>query len=126
MGFLRKFRYFIDKSLARSFLYVCYLLAFLVFITVISITAIDIYFGEGEWSSFWLVFTNYFFDSLIGEGTKENTLFINVLLNLLVTLTGLFVSSIVIGIIVTAITDRIESVRQGTGYIYESNHQLIL
>ena len=126
MGFLRKFRYFIDKSLARSFLYVCYLLAFLVFITVISITAIDIYFGEGEWSSFWLVFTNYFFDSLIGEGTKENTLFINVLLNLLVTLTGLFVSSIVIGIIVTAITDRIESVRQGTGYIDESNHQLIL
>ena len=126
MGFLRKFRYFIDKSLARSFLYVCYLLAFLVFITVISITAIDIYFGEGEWSSFWLVFTNYFFDSLIGEGTKENSLFINVLLNLLVTLTGLFVSSIVIGIIVTAITDRIESVRQGTGYIDESNHQLIL
>ena len=126
MGFLRKFRYFIDKSLARSFLYVCYLLAFLVFITVVSITAIDIYFGEGEWSSFWLVFTNYFFDSLIGEGTKENTLFINVLLNLLVTLTGLFVSSIVIGIIVTAITDRIESVRQGTGYIDESNHQLIL
>ena len=59
MGFLRKFRYFIDKSLARSFLYVCYLLAFLVFITVVSITAIDIYFGEGEWSSFWLVFTNY-------------------------------------------------------------------
>ena len=126
MGFLRKFRYFIDKSLARSFLYVCYLLAFLVFITVVSITAIDIYFGEGEWSSFWLVFTNYFFDSLIGEGTKENSLFINVLLNLLVTLTGLFVSSIVIGIIVTAITDRIESVRQGTGYIDESNHQLIL
>ena len=126
MGFLKKFRYFIDKSLARSFLYVCYLLAFLVFITVVSITAIDIYFGEGEWSSFWLVFTNYFFDSLIGEGTKENTLFINVLLNLLVTLTGLFVSSIVIGIIVTAITDRIESVRQGTGYIDESNHQLIL
>ena len=126
MGFLRKFRYFIDKSLARSFLYVCYLLAFLVFITVVSITTIDIYFGEGEWSSFWLVFTNYFFDSLIGEGTKENTLFINVLLNLLVTLTGLFVSSIVIGIIVTAITDRIESVRQGTGYIDESNHQLIL
>ncbi len=126
MGFLRKFRYFIDKSLARSFFYVCYLLAFLVFITVVSITAIDIYFGEGEWSSFWLVFTNYFFDSLIGEGTKENTLFINVLLNLLVTLTGLFVSSIVIGIIVTAITDRIESVRQGTGYIDESNHQLIL
>jgi len=126
MGFLRKFRYFIDKSLARSFLYVCYLLAFLVFITVVSITTIDIYFGEGEWSSFWLVFTNYFFDSLIGEGTKENSLFINVLLNLLVTLTGLFVSSIVIGIIVTAITDRIESVRQGTGYIDESNHQLIL
>ena len=43
-----------------------------------------------------------------------------------VTLTGLFVSSIVIGIIVTAITDRIESIRQGTSYIEESNHQLIL
>ena len=126
MRFLKKFRYFIDKSLARSFLYVCYLLAFLVFITVASITAIDIYFGEGEWSNFWFIFTNYFFESLIGEGTKDNSLFVNVLLNLFVTLTGLFVSSIVIGIIVTAITDRIENIRQGTGYIDESNHQLIL
>ena len=126
MRFLKKFRYFIDKSLARSFLYVCYLLAFLVFITVVSITSIDIYFGEGEWSDFWFIFTNYFFESLIGEGTKDNSLFVNVLLNLFVTLTGLFVSSIVIGIIVTAITDRIESVRQGSGYIEESNHQLIL
>ena len=113
MRFLKKFRYFIDKSLARSFLYVCYLLAFLVFITVASITAIDIYFGEGEWSDFWFIFTNYFFESLIGEGTKDNSLFINVLLNLFVTLIGLFVSSIVIGIIVTAITDRIENIRQG-------------
>ena len=126
MPFLRKIRYFIDKSLARSFLYVCYLLALLVFITVASITSIDIYFGEGEWSNFWLIFTNYFFESLIGEGTKDNSLFVNVLLNLFVTLTGLFVSSIVIGIIVTAITDRIESIRQGTGYIEERNHQLIL
>ena len=126
MHFLRKIRYFIDKSLARSFLYVCYLLAFLVFITVASITAVDIYFGEGDWSNFWLIFTNYFFESLIGEGTKDNSLFVNVLLNLFVTLTGLFVSSIVIGIIVTAITDRIESIRQGTGHIEESNHQLIL
>ena len=90
MRFLKKFRYFIDKSLARSFLYVCYLLAFLVFITVASITAIDIYFGEGEWSNFWFIFTNYFFESLIGEGTKDNSLFVNVLLNLFVTLTRSF------------------------------------
>ncbi len=126
MHFLKKFRYFIDKSLARSFLYVCYLLAFLVFITVAFITAVDIYFGEGDWSNFWFIFANYFFESLIGEGTKDNSLFVNVLLNLFVTLTGLFVSSIVIGIIVTAITDRIESIRQGTGYVEERNHQLIL
>ena len=126
MRFLKKFRYFIDKSLARSFLYVCYLLAFLVFVTVASITAIDIYFGEGEWSDFWFIFANYFFESLIGEGTKDNSLFINVLLNLFVTLIGLFVSSIVIGIIVTAITERIENIRQGNSSIEESNHQLIL
>ena len=85
MRFLKKFRYFIDKSLARSFLYVCYLLAFLVFVTVASITAIDIYFGEGEWGDFWFIFANYFFESLIGEGTKDNSLFVNVLLNLFVT-----------------------------------------
>ena len=101
MRFLKKFRYFIDKSLARSFLYVCYLLAFLVFITVASITAIDIYFGEGEWSNFWFIFTNYFFESLIGEGTKDNSLFVNVLLNLFVTLTGLFVSSILKKVIIS-------------------------
>ena len=68
---------------------------------------------------------NDYLDSVIErDPAARNRL--NVLLNLFVTLTGLFVSSIVIGIIVTAITDRIESIRQGTGYIEESNHQLIL
>ena len=126
MHFFKKFRYFIDKSLARSFLYVCYLLAFLVFITVFSMTFVDIYFGDGDWNSFWFIFTNYFFESLIGEGTKENSSFVNFLLNFSVAMTGLLVSSIVIGIIVQAITDRIESIRNGTGFIDEKNHQLIL
>ena len=40
-------------------------------------------------------------------------------------MTGLLVSSIVIGIIVQVITDRIESIRNGTGFIDE-NHQLVL
>ena len=40
-------------------------------------------------------------------------------------MTGLLVSSIVIGIIVQAITDKIESIRYGTGFIDE-NHQLVL
>ena len=126
MHFFKKFRYFIDKSLARSFLYVCYLLAFLVFVTVFSMTFVDIYFGDGDWNSFWFIFTNYFFESLIGEGTKENSSFVNFLLNFFVAMTGLLVSSIVIGIIVQAITDRIESIRNGTGFIDEKNHQLIL
>ena len=119
MHFLKKFRYLIDKSLARSFLFVCYLLAFLVLITVISMTFVDIYFGDGDWNSFWVIFTNYFFESLIGEGTKENSSFVNFLLNFFVAMTGLLVSSIVIGIIVQAITDRIESIRNGTGFIDE-------
>ena len=123
MHFLKKFRYLIDKSLARSFLFVCYLLAFLVLITVISMTFVDIYFGDGDWNSFWVIFTNYFFESLIGEGTKENSSFVNFLLNFFVAMTGLLVSSIVIGIIVQAITDRIESIRNGTGFIDEKNHQ---
>ena len=126
MHFLKKFRYLIDKSLARSFLFVCYLLAFLVLITVISMTFVDIYFGDGDWNSFWVIFTNYFFESLIGEGTKENSSFVNFLLNFFVAMTGLLVSSIVIGIIVQAITDRIESIRNGTGFIDEKNHQLVL
>ena len=73
-----------------------------------------------------LIFTNYFFESLIGEGTKENSSFVNFLLNFFVAMTGLLVSSIVIGIIVQAITDRIESIRNGTGFIDEKNHQLVL
>ena len=71
MHFLKKFRYLIDKSLARSFLFVCYLLAFLVFITVFFMTFVDIYFGDGDWNSFWIIFTNYFFESLIGEEQKK-------------------------------------------------------
>ena len=39
-------------------------------------------------------------------------------------MTGLLVSSIVIGIIVQAITDRIESIRNGTGFIDEKKSSI--
>ncbi len=126
MQYLKKIRYYIDKSLARSFIYVVYLLAVIVCFVVACITAMDIYFGDGELRNFLQIFLDYFFAAIRGEGENTNSTFINILINTLIMLTGLFVSSIVIGILVNSIAESIDNVRSGKSFIDEKNHQLIL
>ena len=126
MQYLKKIRYYIDKSLARSFIYVVYLLALIVCFVVACITAMDIYFGDGELRNFLQIFLDYFFAAVRGEGENTNSTFINILINTLIMLTGLFVSSIVIGILVNSIAESIDNVRSGKSFIDEKNHQLIL
>ena len=126
MQYFKKIRYYIDKSLARSFIYVVYLLALIVCFVVACITAMDIYFGDGELRNFSQIFLDYFFAAIRGEGENINSTFINILINTLIMLTGLFVSSIVIGILVNSIAESIDNVRSGKSFIDEKNHQLIL
>ena len=126
MQYFKKIRYYIDKSLARSFIYVVYLLALIVCFVVACITAMDIYFGDGELRNFSQIFLDYFFAAIRGEGENTNSTFINILINTLIMLTGLFVSSIVIGILVNSIAESIDNVRSGKSFIDEKNHQLIL
>lgn len=126
MQYFKKIRYYIDKSLARSFIYVVYLLALIVCFVVACITAMDIYFGDGELRNFSQIFLDYFFAAVRGEGENTNSTFINILINTLIMLTGLFVSSIVIGILVNSIAESIDNVRSGKSFIDEKNHQLIL
>ena len=80
MQYLKKIRYYIDKSLARSFIYVVYLLALIVCFVVACITAMDIYFGDGELRNFLQIFLDYFFAAVRGEGENPNSTFITSLL----------------------------------------------
>ena len=125
MKLFQRLRYQIDKSLSRSFLSVIYILFILVFSVVLIITTIDFHSSEQS-NGFIERFFDFFFASLIGEGSDPNSSIINILINTTIAITGLFFSSVVIGLIVNIISDRIDEIRQGKSAIQESDHQLIL
>ena len=125
MKLFQRLRYQIDKSLSRSFLSVIYILFILVFSVVLIITTIDFHSSEQS-NGFIERFFDFFFASLIGEGSDPNSSIINILINTTIAITGLFFSSVVIGLIVNIISDKIDEIRQGKSSIQESDHQLIL
>ena len=125
MKLFQRLRYQIDKSLSRSFLSVIYILFILVVSVVLIITTIDFHSSEQS-NGFLERFFDFFFASLIGEGNDPNSSIINILINTTIAITGLFFSSVVIGLIVNIISDRIDEIRQGKSSIQESDHQLIL
>lgn len=125
MKLFQRLRYQIDKSLSRSFLSVIYILFILVFSVVLIITTIDFHSFEQS-NGFIERFFDFFFASLIGESNDPNSSIINILINTTIAITGLFFSSVVIGLIVNIISDRIDEIRQGKSSIQESDHQLIL
>lgn len=125
MKLFQRLRYQIDKSLSRSFLSVIYILLILVFSVVLIITTIDFHSFEQS-NGFIERFFDFFFASLIGESNDPNSSIINILINTTIAITGLFFSSVVIGLIVNIISDRIDEIRQGKSSIQESDHQLIL
>lgn len=125
MKLFQRLRYQIDKSLSRSFLSVIYILFILVFSVVLIITTIDFHSFEQS-NGFIERFFDFFFASLIGESNDPNSSIINILINTTIAITGLFFSSVVIGLIVNIISDRIDEIRQGKFSIQESDHQLIL
>ena len=125
MKLFQRLRYQIDKSLSRSFLSVIYILFIVVVLVVLLITTLDFH-SSGQSNSFIERFFDFFFASLIGEGNDSNSSLVNILNNTVIAITGLFFSSVVIGLIVNVISDRIDEIRQGKSAIQESDHQLIL
>ena len=118
MKLFQRLRYQIDKSLSRSFLSVIYILFIVVVLVVLLITTLDFH-SSGQSNSFIERFFDFFFASLIGEGNDSNSSLVNILNNTVIAITGLFFSSVVIGLIVNVISDRIDEIRQGKSAIQE-------
>lgn len=125
MDFYKKLRYKIDKSLTRSIWSVVSLLLLLVIVIVIVISLIDYFWIVNTKESFQETFVDYVIAAIKGN-TVENSSFVNILVNVLIIGTSLFVTSVIIGLIVNNLRDRIESIRNGQSFVLESDHQVVL
>ena len=125
MSYYKKLRYKIDKSLSRSIWSVISLLILLVIAIVLFISLIDYFFISHDKASFHNTFFDYVIAAIKGN-TIENSSFVNILLNTVMIGTSLFVTSVVIGLIVNNLRERIESIRNGRSFVLESNHQIVL
>ena len=119
MSYYKKLRYKIDKSLSRSIWSVISLLFLLVIVIVLFISSIDFFFISEDKASFHNTFLDYVIAAIKGN-TIENSTFVNIFINAAMIGTSLFVTSVVIGLIVNNLRERIENIRNGRSFVLES------
>ena len=126
-------KYKFDQSLEKSFLnlvlflFVISLIGIIIFslifylLFLIGIISVDGAFGKFFWQTF-----TYFIDvgTISGETYGENTS-ADAIYKILITIFGIIIFSSFIGIISQALSNRIEELREGKGYISEKNHTII-
>ena len=130
---IKFFKYKFDQALEKSFLNLV-LFLFIVsffgivlfslifyFLFLIGIISIDGVFGKFFWQTF-----TYFIDvgTISGESYGDNT-GVDATFKILITIFGIIIFSSFIGIISQALSNRIEELREGKGYISEKNHTII-
>ena len=126
-------KYKFDQSLEKSFLNLALFLFIVSFIGIIvfafvfyllflvGIISIDGAFGKFVWQTF-----TYFLDvgTISGESYGENTS-ADAIYKILITIFGVIIFSSFIGIISQALSNRIEELREGKGFISEKDHTII-
>jgi Trk K+ transport system NAD-binding subunit len=125
MKFIRNIRYKLDKSLIRGFLMISYLLLLALILIVFFISFVDIFLIKDDSKGFLATFIEYFFLAIKGNSISNSSM-THVIINIILMLTGLFISAIVIGFVTNNIRERIDSIRRGSSKIIETNHQIIL
>ena len=122
-----KLKYRFDNLMARGTgaLIVSLAIATLLLITIVSfllcVTGIDD--GKGFLTLFWMGVLHSFDPGSIG-GDTGSVLFITAMF--IITLGGIFIFSILIGLLTTGISTKLESLRKGHSCIVESGHTVIL
>ncbi len=130
---IRYFKYKFDQALEKSFLNLALFLFIISFVGIIflslifyllfliGIISVDGAFGKFFWQTF-----TYFIDvgTISGESYGENTS-ADAIYKILITIFGIIIFSSFIGIISQALSNRIEELREGKGYISEKNHTII-
>ena len=126
-------KYKFDQSLEKSFfnlalfLFIVSIIGIVIFslifylLFLIGIISVDGAFGKFFWQTF-----TYFIDvgTISGESYGENTS-ADAIYKILITIFGIIIFSSFIGIISQALSNRIEELREGKGYISEKNHTII-
>jgi len=125
MGLIKNIRYQLDKSLVRGILAISYILFLVLIFIVIFIVFLDMVFIKDGDEGFFVTFIEYFFLAIKG-GNISNSSMPHIIVNAILMVTGLFLSSIVIGIVTNSIRERINDIRRGSSKIIELNHQVIL
>lgn len=105
---------------------IVYFLIFVVAIIVIILIITDLYFIQSNEGNVLTLFWFYLFKAIKGGYGGDITNGFQILVNFIVVLTSLFVSSIFIGFITNYISERLSEVRRGSSKILEFNHQIIL
>ena len=126
-------KYKFDQALEKSFfnlalfLFAISLLGIVLFslmfyfLFLIGIISVDGAFGKFFWQTF-----TYFIDvgTISGESYGDNTS-ADAIFKILITIFGIIIFSSFIGIISQALSNRIDELRQGKGYIAEKDHTII-
>ncbi len=126
-------KYKFDQALEKSFLnLVLFLFAISLFgiiifsiifylLFLVGVISVDGAFGKFFWQTF-----TYFIDvgTISGESYGDNTS-ADAIFKILITIFGIIIFSSFIGIISQALSNRIDELREGKGYISEKNHTVI-
>ena len=128
MKFIKNIRYQLDKSLIRDFWIISYILVLGLVLIVIFVSLLDMVFITDGGEGFFATFIEYFFLAINPEAPQDvaNFSMLHIIVNIILMLTGLFLSSIIIGIVTNSIREKIDDIRRGSSKIIELNHQVIL
>jgi len=105
---------------------IVYFLIFIVTFIVIILIITDLYFIQTNEGNVLTLFWFYLFKAIKGGYGGDITNGFQVLVNFVVVLTSLFVSSIFIGFVTNYISERLSEIRRGGSRILEVDHQIIL
>lgn len=122
-----RFRYWFDKKIARGGLGLIKLLAAFSFLLVLIISTLIALFHLSEGSTFpeilWDGITSIIGAEMPGS---EDGGFLYIALMAIIGIAGLFVTSVLIGIISASIEDKINSLKRGNSTVIESGHTVVL
>ncbi len=125
-SFIQKLKYRFDNIMSKGTIALIGLLCLVTFVIVCIAGAVTVLIGMegGLASSIWVSFMHALDPGTITTDTLDNIPY--VILQTIVTICGIFISSVLIGIISSGLESKLSSLRKGTSIVIEDGHTVIL
>ena len=122
----QKLKYRFDNIMSKGTIALIGLLCLVTFVIVCIAGAVTVLIGMegGLASSIWVSFMHALDPGTITTDTLDNIPY--VILQTVVTICGIFISSVLIGIISSGLESKLSSLRKGTSIVIEDGHTVIL